>query len=39
MYEMILGVVIGCFSAVGGMWLYTEIQYRRNKKRIWKGKL
>jgi len=39
MYEMILGVVIGCFSAAIGMWLYFEVEYRRRKRKIWKGKL
>jgi hypothetical protein len=36
---MILGVVIGCLSSVAGIWLYFEVEYRRNKKKIWKGKL
>jgi len=39
MYEMILGVVIGLGSAAIGMWLYFEVEYRRRKKKIWKGRL
>jgi len=37
--EIIVGVVIGCLSSVFGVWAYFEIQYRRNRKKVWKGRL
>lgn len=37
--EFLSGVIVGAFGVIGGVILYFEITYRRNKKKIWKGRL
>jgi hypothetical protein len=34
--EFLLGAVCGVVGVIGGIYLYDEMVYRRNRKKIWR---